>query len=144
MASTILRFRNPSVFQIIDRHAYRTLYGTDCSLYTQSSAKRKAEVYFAYLDDLRLLCEGKGLSFESVDRVLYVFVKETNGGLAKTRTLNERRNCSQPPHCSGDPGSPTGFVSLLNFAVHAPALVSSEVKQREYPTNRGEVARTLF
>src|SRR5438552_3897888 len=27
MASTILRFRNPSVFQIIDRHAYRALYG---------------------------------------------------------------------------------------------------------------------
>ena len=27
MASTILRFRNPAVFQIIDRHAYRAVYG---------------------------------------------------------------------------------------------------------------------
>jgi hypothetical protein len=27
MASTLLRFRNPGVFQIIDRHAYRAVYG---------------------------------------------------------------------------------------------------------------------
>jgi thermostable 8-oxoguanine DNA glycosylase len=85
MASTILRFRNPAVFQIIDRHAYRALYGMDYPLHTQSSVKRKIEVYFAYLDDLRLLCKIKGLKFESVDRVLYVFDKETNGGLAKSK-----------------------------------------------------------
>ncbi len=29
---TILRFCNPVVFQIIDRHAYRALYGEDCPL----------------------------------------------------------------------------------------------------------------
>src|SRR5579864_1251413 len=29
MASTVLRFRNPTVFQIIDRHAHRALYGQD-------------------------------------------------------------------------------------------------------------------
>jgi thermostable 8-oxoguanine DNA glycosylase len=83
MASTLLRFRNPSVFQIIDRHAFRALYGRDYPLHTQSPAERKIEVYFAYLDDLRSLCELKGLKFETVDRVLYVFDKEANGGLAK-------------------------------------------------------------
>jgi thermostable 8-oxoguanine DNA glycosylase len=83
MASTFLRFRNPSVFQIIDRHAYRALYGRDYKLYTQSSAKRKIDVYCGYLDDLRSLCDQNGLRFETVDRVLYMFDKETNGSLAK-------------------------------------------------------------
>ena len=83
MASTFLRFRNPVVFQIIDRHAYRAVYGRDYKLYTQTSLKKKIEVYFGYLDDLRSLCEKNGLKFETVDRVLYVFDKETNGGLAK-------------------------------------------------------------
>jgi thermostable 8-oxoguanine DNA glycosylase len=83
MASTFLRFRNPAVFQIIDRHAYRALYGRDYKLYTQTPLKKKIEVYFAYLDDLHSLCDQKGLTFETVDRVLYVFDKETNGSLAK-------------------------------------------------------------
>jgi hypothetical protein len=39
-----------------------------------------------YLDDLRSLCDQKGLTFETVDRVLYVFDKETNGSLAKGKS----------------------------------------------------------
>jgi len=81
MASTFLRFRNPSVFQIIDRHAYRALYGRDYKLYPQTSLQKKIAVYFAYLDDLRSLCGQKGLKFETADRVLYMFDKKTNGGL---------------------------------------------------------------
>src|ERR1039457_2182228 len=46
MASTFLRFRNPPVFQIIDRHAYRAVYGEDFPLHTKSPAERKIEVYF--------------------------------------------------------------------------------------------------
>jgi hypothetical protein len=68
---------------------YRALYGRDYKLYTQSSAERKIEVYFDYLDDLRSLCEQKGLKFETVDRVLYVFDKETNGSLAKERWMSD-------------------------------------------------------
>jgi thermostable 8-oxoguanine DNA glycosylase len=83
MASTFLRFRNPSVFQIIDRHAYRALYGRDYKLYSQTPLKKKIDAYFAYLDDLRRLCDAKGLDFKTVDRVLYVFDKETNGSLSK-------------------------------------------------------------
>jgi len=85
MASTFLRFRNPSVFQIIDRHAYRALYGRDYRLYTQTSPTKKIEVYFAYLDDLRSLCRLKGLKFDKVDRVLYAFDKKTNGGLTNRK-----------------------------------------------------------
>lgn len=83
MASTFLRFRNPSVFQIIDRHAYRALYGRAYKLYTQTSVKKKIDVYFAYLDDLHNLCDAKGLGFKVADRALYVFDKETNGSLSK-------------------------------------------------------------
>jgi len=52
MASTILRFRNPEVFQIIDRHAYRAIYGVKYPLYSMSSNQRKIEAYFEYLDKL--------------------------------------------------------------------------------------------
>jgi thermostable 8-oxoguanine DNA glycosylase len=89
MASTFLRFRNPSVFQIIDRHAFRALYGQDYGLYTQTPVMKKVAVYFAYLDDLRLLYHAKGLEFDTVDRVLYVFDKETNGGLSKGKPTPE-------------------------------------------------------
>ena len=35
MASTILPLRNPAVFQIVDRHAYRTVYGCEYTLSRQ-------------------------------------------------------------------------------------------------------------
>jgi len=84
MASTFLRFRNPSVFQIIDRHAYRAIYGPEHKMQT-TKALKKIEIYFAYIDDLRRLCESKHLRFETVDRVLYVFDKKKNGSLSKER-----------------------------------------------------------
>lgn len=83
MASTFFRFRNSSVFQIIDRHAYRALYGRDYRLYTRTPSTKKIEVYFTFIEDLRVLCQSKGLCFETIDRVLYVFDKKTNGSLSK-------------------------------------------------------------
>jgi thermostable 8-oxoguanine DNA glycosylase len=79
MASTILRFRNPAVFQIIDRHAYRALYGRPLPMTIVSG--KKIELYFQYLEDLRSLCDERGLRFETADRVLYVFDKTKNGSL---------------------------------------------------------------
>jgi len=81
MASTLLRFRNPSTFQIIDRHAYRAVYGRDYSLYSTSPVSRKVSVYFGYLDELVALCNKQGLDYRTVDRLLYVFDKEKNGKL---------------------------------------------------------------
>jgi hypothetical protein len=81
MASTLLRFRNPNVFQIIDRHAYRALYGCDYPFYSYSSAKEKAVEYFKYLDALHSLAESKQLQFSDLDRILYVFDKQLNGKL---------------------------------------------------------------
>ena len=41
MASTILRFRNPNVFQIVDQNAYRAVYGRKYPLYPSSQPTRK-------------------------------------------------------------------------------------------------------
>ena len=84
MASTLLRFRNPSVFQIIDRHAYRAVYGSRLPLISSRSRKRKIDVYFDYLDALIELCGQKKVRFETIDRVLYQFDKDINGKLPKT------------------------------------------------------------
>lgn len=81
MASTLLRFKNPKVFQIIDRHAYRAIYGEDYPLYSASELSRKTEVYFNYLDRLVALSKSKDIKFEVLDRVLYVFDKQHNGKL---------------------------------------------------------------
>lgn len=81
MASTILRFRNPEVFQIIDRHAYRAVYGEKYPLYTNTQVKRKFLVYFDYLDRLNELCKLKNLEFKTIDRLLYIFDKSVNGKL---------------------------------------------------------------
>jgi thermostable 8-oxoguanine DNA glycosylase len=81
MASTILRFRNPEVFQIIDRHAYRAVYGVKYPLYPTSSKHQKIELYFEYLDKLLDLSQKKGLEFRTLDRLLYEFDKQLNGKL---------------------------------------------------------------
>ena len=84
MASAFLRFRNPSAFQIIDRHAYRAIYGSNYPIHTTSSSAKKTALYFSYLDDLATLCAVKGLKFETIDRVLYQFDKTKNGPLKNT------------------------------------------------------------
>ena len=81
MASTLMRFRNPSTFQIIDRRAYRAVNGDDYPLYSTSGAKRKADLYFDYLDKLIELATEKGIEFRHLDRILYVFDKQNNGAL---------------------------------------------------------------
>ncbi len=81
MASTLLRFRNSKAFQIIDRHAYRAVYGEDYPLYSNSSDEAKIDLYFRYLDRLFALADSRDVDFESLDRVLYVFDKQVNGKL---------------------------------------------------------------
>jgi hypothetical protein len=81
MASTILRFRNPAVFQIVDRHAYRAIYGSVYPLSTKCAVDRKVKLYFGYLDALVDLCAAKGQAFETIDRVLYKFDQDKNGKL---------------------------------------------------------------
>jgi hypothetical protein len=81
MASTLLRFRNPETFQIIDRHAYRAVYGVDYPLHSGSDHGAKIRLYFRYLDDLIELARTRSLEFRTLDRLLYIFDKHTNGKL---------------------------------------------------------------
>jgi hypothetical protein len=86
MASTLLRFRNQAVFQVIDRRAYRAVYGTAYPLKPHSRIEDKIEVYFEYLDKLtaiaqRLALTKKPVDFTLLDRILYVFDKLKNGKL---------------------------------------------------------------
>jgi len=81
MASTILRFRNPQVFQIIDRHAYRAVYGKKYPLYSYHSNSRKINLYFEYLDELIKIAQNRNLEYDILDRLLYIFDKQLNGSL---------------------------------------------------------------
>src|SRR5229473_1483660 len=63
MASTLLRFRNPSAFQIIDQHAYRAVYGSKFPIYPSMPRKKQIGVYFDYLDELITLCGQKKIKF---------------------------------------------------------------------------------
>ena len=96
MASTLLRFRNPSVFQIIDQHAYRAVCGRKLPYTTKNP--RKVEMYFDYLDELIDLCKATASAFETIDRVLLGLFK-----LLKSRTyvLYWRGN----PHVSKSSGN---------------------------------------
>jgi thermostable 8-oxoguanine DNA glycosylase len=84
MASTFLRFRNPSLFQIIDQHVYRLLTGTELSLPVFPSQKNKntiCETYFNYLRILRAKCKELEIPFEDADRILYNADRRINKGV---------------------------------------------------------------
>jgi hypothetical protein len=81
MASTFRRFQNPDVFQIIDRHAYRAVFGKRYSLYPAKRDDAKVSIYFTYLDALHDLAVSSGATFRELDRILYEFDKEKNGTL---------------------------------------------------------------
>jgi len=81
MASTILRFRNPNVFQIIDKHAYRAVFGEKYPLYSATPNNRKIKLYFEYLDKLIEIAKNRNLEFRILDRLLYEFDKQLNGPL---------------------------------------------------------------
>lgn len=81
MASTFLRFQNAVAFQIIDKRAYRTVFGERYRVYPATPPHRKVSVYFKYLDSLIELAEYHRVPFSVLDRILYVFDKEHNGAL---------------------------------------------------------------
>lgn len=77
MASTILRFKNPNIYQIIDQRAYRFLMNDDLKTYF-SNIERQIEYYLEYLTELRIKCEEKKIPFEIADQVLYQLDKKKN------------------------------------------------------------------
>lgn len=81
MASTILRFRNKHLFQIIDQRVYRILYGDELKINqqkTESNILKQIDLYLLYLKDLRDGCAKLNISFEMSDRLLYNADKRIN------------------------------------------------------------------
>lgn len=76
MASTILRFLNPFVFQIIDDRVYRIVhpgkmkYPAKPQKVNERYLNTSSNIYFDYLDELHDISSSK-LPFESADRILY-------------------------------------------------------------------------
>jgi hypothetical protein len=85
MASAILRFRNPAVYQIIDQRVYRIIYeGKTYQSFTQACKgkdwiEKQTAAYMDYLTDLRMVCDRLGIAFDLADRVLYMADKRVNG-----------------------------------------------------------------
>jgi hypothetical protein len=77
MASTILRFRNPNIYQIIDQRAYRILLGKELKL-SATKTDENIEIYLNYLEKLKMFCTSNGLNFSESDRLLYEKDKKLN------------------------------------------------------------------
>ena len=76
MASTILRFRNPVIYQIIDQRVYRMIYGIELKLKT--NLNDNIIQYLDYLTELRNVCNLYQIPFSKSDRILYEYDKITN------------------------------------------------------------------
>ena len=81
MASTILRFRNPKIYQIIDQRVYRILYGEKYK--QEKNVADQIEKYLVYLKKIREESARLRISFEKADRILYMLDKDKrlNGNL---------------------------------------------------------------
>ena len=77
MASTILRFKNPKIYQIIDQRVYRIIYGETLPKYF-SSVEKQISLYLKYINDLKNVCDQRGINFELSDRIIYELDKEFN------------------------------------------------------------------
>ena len=76
MASTILRFKNPNVYQIIDQRVHRIIYGRQLKLST--SVQKSIVQYLNYITELRKVATSYDIPFNESDRVLYEYDKKVN------------------------------------------------------------------
>ncbi len=84
MASTILRFKNPNIYQIIDQRVYRIIYGKTYesnASKTEQKIKQKINTYINYLQDLRIVCKKYNIDFYHSDRILYDLDRIHNKGI---------------------------------------------------------------
>ena len=79
MASTILRFKAPKLYQIFDQRVYRYLYGENQS--NSTIIEKQINVYLKYLKDLRIKCETLNIDFQFSDRILYQADKIQNASI---------------------------------------------------------------
>lgn len=77
MASTVLRFKNPNIYQIIDQRVYRFLYGQELK-YKENDLNEQILIYMNYLNKLRQVCKEYSIDFTTADRVFYSMDKIYN------------------------------------------------------------------
>ena len=82
MASTILRYRNPNIYQIVDQRVFRVIYKNQTlELNTYPSEKNlnfQIELYIKYLYDLSNVCIDLKIPFDKSDRILFMADKRIN------------------------------------------------------------------
>ena len=77
MASTILRFRNPKIYQILDQRVYRFI-NRGIELKMPTRAEDLIILYLDYLEKLKSHCSSFKIEFKDSDRILYQADKELN------------------------------------------------------------------
>lgn len=87
MASTILRFKNPKIYQIIDQRVFRYISENGEELNEGTNIENQIEIYLDYLKRLRKVCSEYKILFEESDRILYLMDKKQN----KENKLKESR-----------------------------------------------------
>ena len=83
IASTFLRFRNPKIYQIIDKRVYRFIYRKKLNISspkTFENIDNQIKLYLDYLTDLKIICRQYNIKFRDVDRILYNADKRINKG----------------------------------------------------------------
>lgn len=80
MASTILRFKNPTIYQIIDQRVYRFIYGTELK-YSETDITQQITIYLDYLAKLKQICLDQKIKFEMADRIFYSMDKVYNANI---------------------------------------------------------------
>lgn len=78
MASTYLRFRNPHIYQIIDKRVCHYLYNDKkrADRAASKSIEEQIDLYLTYLTDLRAKAAELHIAFKDADRVLYQLDKD--------------------------------------------------------------------
>ena len=78
MASTVLRFAVPDELQIIDQRVYRFITPDKFSLKIPYNIDKKVELYFDYIERLKIICKDYNIPFSKADRILYQLDKIYN------------------------------------------------------------------
>ncbi len=66
MASTILRFKNPNVYQIIDQRVYRFIYKGQILKYSETNINEQVIIYLDYLQKLKEICIEHNIQFPAL------------------------------------------------------------------------------
>lgn len=77
MASTVLRFACPNELQIIDKWVYRFIMPED-KLKIPYNKTEKVELYFKYIEELKMISRKYNIPFHKSDRILYQLDKNLN------------------------------------------------------------------